>query len=614
MPTFKVTDPSTGQVLRLTGDSPPTEQELEQIFASQQQAEPAASTDFAGASVIEPVRAIASSVGRTIAGGVAGTVQALNPFADEGAGAQTVRDVQAGAFQPETQAGQQGLETLGELIQKGVDIANIPLSGLAGLAELVAGQGIDQAAETVKASQAEGVPKTLGSRVFEETGSPLAATVAETLPAAVGSVIGTKGVPIPKSIPVKPAIDAVKGAAESVFKFQTPTKKRIAEKIAAGSSDIDTARFKLSDGAAVSDKVARETINQGFDEGVIAAVKTASKADKIEMQKMVDIMEKGKRNKLFAAKNRPSDVAGDTLLSRVKVIRDANRGAGVKIDKVARTLKGQPLDVSTATRSFGDALDNLGVTLTRNSEGKFVPDFKLSQLSPGDRGPLKEVIRQMNIRGDGGVDALDVHKMKRIIDNNVTFGKVKTGISGDAERVLKSFRSGLDEALDTNFPKYNEANVQYSETISALNSIKDVAGTKMDLSGGNADKALGTLLRRTLSNQQSRIRLIDAVDEIDSVAKKHGGGDLLRIEGKGGLGNNDLLNQVLFVDELDRVFGATARTSFQGQVSQAVEQGAKVARRGGGELAADAVAAAAKKLQGINDQNAFKSIKELLKQ
>ena len=35
MPTFKVTDPTTGQVLRLTGDSPPTEQELEQIFDPQ---------------------------------------------------------------------------------------------------------------------------------------------------------------------------------------------------------------------------------------------------------------------------------------------------------------------------------------------------------------------------------------------------------------------------------------------------------------------------------------------------------------------------------------------------------------------------------------------------
>jgi hypothetical protein len=34
MPTYKVTDPSTGRTVKLTGDSPPTEQELEEIFAS----------------------------------------------------------------------------------------------------------------------------------------------------------------------------------------------------------------------------------------------------------------------------------------------------------------------------------------------------------------------------------------------------------------------------------------------------------------------------------------------------------------------------------------------------------------------------------------------------
>ena len=37
MPTYKVTDPNTGKTLRLTGDSPPTEQELEGIFSSQGQ-------------------------------------------------------------------------------------------------------------------------------------------------------------------------------------------------------------------------------------------------------------------------------------------------------------------------------------------------------------------------------------------------------------------------------------------------------------------------------------------------------------------------------------------------------------------------------------------------
>lgn len=39
MPAYKVTDPATGRTVKLTGDSPPTEQELEEIFASLPSAE-----------------------------------------------------------------------------------------------------------------------------------------------------------------------------------------------------------------------------------------------------------------------------------------------------------------------------------------------------------------------------------------------------------------------------------------------------------------------------------------------------------------------------------------------------------------------------------------------
>jgi hypothetical protein len=325
-------------------------------------------------------------------------------------------------------------------------------------------------------------------------------------------------------------------------------------------------------------------------------------------------MERGKANKLFAAKNRPSDVAGDSLLSRVKTIRTANKEAGKDIDRIARGLQGQQVDLLEAVTGFGETLDNLGVQLISNGKGGFTPNFELSQLSPGDRGPIKEVIRQMNIRGTGGVDAFDAHKMKRIIDNNVTFGKVKTGISGDAERALKGFRTELDNALDTQFPDYNAANVKYSETIGALDSIQDVAGQKMDLSGGNADKALGTLLRRTLSNAESRIRLIDSIDEIESVAKKHGGTGQLRIEGAS-LGQDDLLTQVLFVDELDAVFGPVARTSFQGQIDQALKQGAGAvtSQAGAVDVALGAAGKVAERARGINEAGAFKAIKELLR-
>ncbi len=618
-------------------------------------AQPEQQPDFPGAAVIEPVRAVVSGAGRAIAGGVAGIGQAISPFAEPGAGAETVQAIQAGAFQPTTEAGQQGLETLGDLVQRGIDLANIPLSGVGGILELVSGQGIDKAVETIRAIQGQGVSRAAGERVFEATGDPLAATIAESAPTLVGELLGLKGAgaavrgaaPTARAAgtaiapaaeaagrAIAPIAEAAREVGTAVFKVQSPTKQRIARLIKEGSTDVETARFRLAapgqkapaqptklqdflnvGGPRVqADTLAVGAINQGFDEGVIAAIKGASPADKAKMIQMVDIMEKGKKNARFAARFRPSDVAGDTLLARVKSIRTANRQAGKDIDRIANGLKGQQVDILGPVTEFAETLDSLGVRLVQNKKGGFTPDFEFSQLSPGDRGPIKEVIRQMNIRGQGGIDALDVHKMKRIIDNNVTFGKVKTGISGDAERALKSFRRSLDEALDTSFPEYNQANIKYSETIGALDSIQDVAGKKMDLSGGNADKALGTLLRRTLSNAQSRIRLIDSIDEIESVSKKHGGSSALRIEGPG-LGQDDLLTQVLFVDELDSVFGPVARTSFQGQIDQALKQGvgAVTTRAGALDAALTAAGKVAERARGINEAGAFKAIKELLK-
>jgi len=634
------------------GDEQAELEALEQLGAMGALGQPeqvAQQPDFPGAAIIEPARAVGSAFARQIGGGIAGIAGALTPGLPQGAGAEIVRETQAGAFQPTTASGQAGLQTLGDLVQAGVDIVSLPIAGLAGIAELArTGGDISSAVNQIRDIQQKGIPRVAGEQVLSATGSPLAATAAETALAGGGELLALRGAggaagAAGRATQAAPAAaQAGRELATQVFQRQSPTKQRIARLLQEGSrdvsrsgvTDVETAGFRLAaPGQAAPAQptrlqeflnvggprveavpAAQDAIRQGFDKGVIAPIQASTASDKAKMLKMVQIMERGKQNKLFAAKNRPSDVAGDTLLQRVKAIRTANRSAGTDIDRVAKSLEGQELDILPAITTFGEKLDDLGVLLRSNGEGGFTPDFKLSQLSPGDRGPVKEVIRQMNIRGAGGVDALDVHKMKRIIDNNVTFGKVKTGISGDAERVLKEFRTNLDEALDTTFPAYNAANVKYSETIGALNAIQDVAGKKMDLSGGNADKALGTLLRRTLSNAQSRIRLVDSIDEIESVVDKHGGTAFPRIEGPG-LGRDDLLTQVLFVDELDSVFGPVARTSFQGQIDQALKQGVRgvTTKEGAVDIALTAAGKAAERVRGIDEAGAFKAIKELLK-
>jgi len=611
MPVYEVTDPETGQTFELEGDSPPTEQELEQIFAAQgNNAMPEGS---AFDSVAEPAMSIVSGLKNTVEGGLMGIAQSLNPFAEEGAGAVAVAEQQAQIYTPKTQSGQQGMATLNDLMQKGIDLANFPISGVGGIAELVTGQGLDKAVETIKAIQESGLSKTMGDRTFEETGSPLLATAAETLPAAVGSAVGLKGATnatgkASAAVESAQPIKAVTTAADNIFKYQTPTKKRIAALIENKTGDVETAKYLLENGRAVKDGFAINAIDQGFDPAVIAAVKNASDSDKIKMQRMVEIMQQGKKNARYAVMNRPSDVAGDSLVARIKFIQDANRKAGTEIDKAAQQLRGKPVDIADASEGFSEALDSLGVQIKRNDKGDFIPDFSRSEIAPGDRGPLKEVIRQMSLKSqDGGVDAFAVHKMKRIIDRNVTYGKSQRGLSGETERILKQFRNQLDSKLDDAFPDYNAANTKYAQTIGALDNIQTVAGRKLDFSSPIADKASGTLLRRLMSNTQSRANLIDSISELESVAKS-----------VGGKFNDDLLNQALFADELDRVFSPAARTSFQGQIDQATKRAVDLASSPDGGVAGiarDVAGAAARKVRDrkINEDRAFQSIMDVLR-
>lgn len=657
MATFQITDPNTGRTIELTGDSPPTEQELEQIFATLSttqipQQPTAQQSGFAGLArekfgiapdlpppqvplgIIEPAAAVASSLATTIGGGLAGGFQALNPFADEGAGARTLEAAQGLSFQPKSEEGIQGLKTLGDLAQKGIDIANFPISGLAGLVELVSGQGFDQAGSTVRAVQDVGAGKAAGSRILEATGSPLAATAAETLISGAGDIAGLKGIGAVGrgSAAVAEAPRAVVEGATSLFKKQSPTKQRIAKLIQEGSTDIETARLKLTPGSGrkqtavekflntggprvQKDKVAVETIRQGFDEGVIAAVKGSNPTDKTKMLRMVDIMERGKANKKFAVTNRPSDVAGDTLMERFRAVRTANKKAGRQLEGVAQDLKGKAVDHTPAINEFIDDLGSIGVTIGDDLK----PQFRGSDVE-GLAGPEQAIKRIVNrLAGTKPPDAFELHRMKRFIDEQVSFGKSAEGLTGRTENILKNLRRNLDGILDSNFPEYDRVNTVFSETIGAIDAFQDVAGRKMDLTAANANKATGTLMRRIMSNAQSRIRLLDAVDQIESVANKHGirFDDAKRtqklIEQPGGrspLFDDDLLTQILFVDELDSVFGPVARTSFQGQIDQAIRQGASADVTG---LAIGAAVKGAQKLRGVNEAGAFRSIKDLLR-
>ncbi len=173
-------------------------QPQQEVSATPEQ--PEASFGDQALGVAENIGSFASSVIAEPIAGLAGVVQSINPFAEEGAGARAVESVRDSlTIKPQSESGKAQQKYIGE--------------ALAPVGEAL--------------SEAE---KFLGDNTLELTGSPALASFAHTLPTAALELIGLKGsrqlsaVKPPNSklirktlIESAPEIETVKNASRAIF-------------------------------------------------------------------------------------------------------------------------------------------------------------------------------------------------------------------------------------------------------------------------------------------------------------------------------------------------------------------------------------------------------------
>ncbi|PHS61647.1 MAG: hypothetical protein COB12_11960 [Flavobacterium sp.] len=604
----------------------------------------AVDTGFPGASFIEPALAVASGIPASIASGVTGLVAGAVGGSEAAASVQA--DVQKDlTFEPKTQAGKEGLQTLGDIVKFGGDVLNVPLSGIAGLVELVSsGFDVDKAAETVRSTQKQGIKKELGEQAFEATeGAPVpvraaVATLAELIPDIALTATGLKGAKVTGqaskelaaqakqagTLTVQELAPIAKAGGElikDIKRFQTPKTREIARQLKAGDINTDVALLKLADegisnptvrqkllGAdlpkVVKDTPTVQAARQGISEDFLEVVKKGStRADKSALIKMTDIAKKGRTNPLFRRDSRPSFVAGDVLLDKVNAIKSINRAAGKRIGNATKFLKGKQVPVAEIGDKFLSTLDDLKITI--KPDGKL--DFKDALISgAGRKKAIADIFDRMS--RNKNPDALDLHELKQFIDDTVSYGKTVRGLGGKAENALKGLRTNIKETLDSNFPQYAKANEAYSDTIGLLDKIQDLAGKKTNLTSDSAAGDLATLARRITSNAQSRGRVRDAFLDLDKLLDKHAGfSGVKRLPGKGD-GKVDFNLLMEYADELDKVTGSAATTSFAGAGETALK-----AVLGPKQFLADKATEAAKGLAGVSVKRAHETMSEFLK-
>jgi hypothetical protein len=410
-----------------------------------------------------------------------------------------------------------------------------------------------------------------------------------------------------KEVPTEPTItESLQSIKATVGEKISPQdQQNIRKQIEQSPDSIEVVNFRLSGTQAVPDNEAASAIKQGWKDGTIASIKAASDKDRQAMTKMLNMFKMGEKSEKFRAINRPADILGDTVDSRIQFLSSANKQAGTDITKIANSqLRGQRVDFDPAVNTFLDDLGAIGVKVELDANGVAKANLQGSDIQ-GDKQAqrvLNMVLERLSTVK--APDAYGVHTAKRFIDTQVEFGKksLANPLTAQAERTLKTLRRNLNTTLGEKFPDYKAANDKYSDTITALDDLQKAAGTNIDFDSENANKALGTAMRKLTSNYGTRANLIDSLDQANQTATKYG----MKLD-------DDIVNQLIFVNELDRMFGAAAQTSLKGQVAEAMQTGVDIARGGAARRALELLAEKAEELRGINKENAVKAMEELLK-
>lgn len=555
MPDYIVTDPNTGRTLKLTGDSPPTEQELEQIFANQGQAvtQQPKQESFAEAVSSIPAKSLGFSENLAAIGtgallepvaGLAGLgaegLQALGFDVPEGA--DVVRSVQGLAYQPLTEEGKK--------IQRGI----------ADVAQTV-GNVVEE-----KALEPLGLANR-GERVLDATGSPLLATIAEEAPEIIGT-LASGGLGLRTAVKQRRAV--TKQISEAI-KEGDINAGNIAKTLDAQGSLVKNPRVKQAirlmgdDDAAYSTAINFEKMNN---------------ATKRQVNNMLDVIESNKKSSdpTRMMVNRPADVIGSSLAKRVQQLDKIKKKASSDLGKIIQGETGNKnINVSQARNNLIDALAENDILVRLNDAGDLVADTSRTLTNVDEVINVKRLNNLLGRLQSGTMKAKDAHRLKRVTRELVDFGPTAPGatkVSSGIENAIKNLSGELNDSINAISAPYRNANKRFSESIGALKEADRMLGNRLMIGDELADSKFGALSKRIGTNLASREDVISLIDSVDEALIK-----------RGFRPKDDIKRQVAALADLEKIFKVESSQSPFGFKAR-VEQGALDASLGGGPAVA----------------------------
>jgi hypothetical protein len=587
--------------------------------------------------VYEPAKAIVGGLLKGAVGGAHG-VWELAGTEDVGKAVQAMESTQQamGDWSPKTRAGERGMENVGRAVEWASKAASYPVSGIIGLAD-AAVHGASAGADTVRSVQDKGVAAYLGDTIHDATDSPALATAGYMVPDAVLTLSGLKaakaaGGHIPNvqrrlpaktpsllddaGYPTKPLGKQMKKRGltyEDVMDDLPGLQKGATPKQAADSlvqsqmhkkrpSDF-VATKRLDDaGKVVDDSFALEAIRQGVGKGDVATIKNASLETLRRMDKMLKTRRINESRSRSVLDMRPSDQAGYAAMQRFSHVRRSANAAKNELDNIARTNLGRKsVNTDDVVNNLLGELKSLDVSVDMSSG---VPRVNYAgSMIVKDKASQRIINNVIDLMAEPSVpNALRAHKLKRQLDMMIDYQKKSRGGLTEAGRnIAKSVRRSLNKSIREVDADYAQVNDRLSLALDAMDGFQRSLGPSIDVWSDGATGAIGTNLRKLLSNYSTRDNLVQGLAGLDDAARQLGGSF-----------SDDVGDLVIFAKTLDDRFGATARNSFSGDIQSSIKHATR-GWEGVKNMAADYAAKTIHDARGINDQAAMKALDDLIK-
>lgn len=372
-----------------------------------------------------------------------------------------------------------------------------------------------------------------------------------------------------------------------------------------GGRQSALAPYKVGQGLT-KDPIAQSALKQGVPPNIVRMITTADPVSRIGFERMAKNIETYRADASNANDKRPLNIVGDSIGTRLIDLRKVANDRRVKLEQVVnKDLSNKFISPNKVYTNLISKLDEYNIKMDRDKSGKLYFDFSESdvKLDPQSQRLINSLLDALP---DGEmITGTKAHQIKKQLDGLINYEKISVGdVTPQGKSFLMSIRSGLNDSIRDVSKEYASLNDDLSVILDAFSQMQELAGKKIDMFDPETNaKSLGLLSRKLVTNYASQPLLEQAIFDLQKAADKFG---LER--------GDNLTDLVTFANWLEKEYGTPVSGGFQAKNEAANERLVEAVQNPSWE---SAVAGAYKygrdKIRGVNDENAFKAIYELIR-